>query len=60
MDYVFIDTPGQVGPNSIGVEGFVFPYSLQIEIFTWSASGAIITEAIAGTMPTCIVCACHA
>lgn len=26
----------------------------QIEIFTWSASGAIITEAFASTFPTCV------
>ncbi|GKV42272.1 hypothetical protein SLEP1_g49694 [Rubroshorea leprosula] len=36
LDYVLIDTPGQ------------------IEIFTWSASGAIITEAFASTFPTVI------
>ena len=36
LDYVFVDTPGQ------------------IEIFTWSASGAIITEAFASTFPTII------
>jgi hypothetical protein len=26
----------------------------QIEIFTWSASGAIITDAVAGTFPTIV------
>ena len=26
----------------------------QIEIFTWSASGAIITEAFASSFPTCV------
>ncbi|KAL7423638.1 hypothetical protein Q5752_001219 [Cryptotrichosporon argae] len=26
----------------------------QIEIFTWSASGAIITDAVAATLPTCV------
>lgn len=26
----------------------------QIEIFTWSASGAIITDAIASTLPTVV------
>lgn len=26
----------------------------QIEIFTWSASGSIITESIASSMPTCV------
>ncbi|KAJ3699737.1 hypothetical protein LUZ61_003442 [Rhynchospora tenuis] len=36
LDYVFVDTPGQ------------------IEIFTWSASGAIITEAFASTFPTVV------
>eukprot|EP00252_Welwitschia_mirabilis_P018408 TRINITY_DN40913_c0_g1_i1.p1 TRINITY_DN40913_c0_g1~~TRINITY_DN40913_c0_g1_i1.p1 ORF type:complete len:371 (+),score=77.22 TRINITY_DN40913_c0_g1_i1:213-1325(+) len=36
LDYVLIDTPGQ------------------IEIFTWSASGAIITEAFASTFPTVV------
>lgn len=36
LDYVLVDTPGQ------------------IEIFTWSASGAIITEAFASTFPTII------
>ncbi|KAF7128883.1 hypothetical protein RHSIM_Rhsim10G0104300 [Rhododendron simsii] len=36
LDYVFVDTPGQ------------------IEIFTWSASGAIITEAFASTFPTIV------
>uniref|UniRef100_A0A7N0TSN7 GPN-loop GTPase n=1 Tax=Kalanchoe fedtschenkoi TaxID=63787 RepID=A0A7N0TSN7_KALFE len=36
LDYVLIDTPGQ------------------IEIFTWSASGAIITEAFASTFPTIV------
>uniref|UniRef100_A0A7S1L8X8 GPN-loop GTPase n=1 Tax=Neobodo designis TaxID=312471 RepID=A0A7S1L8X8_NEODS len=34
VDYVFVDTPGQ------------------IEVFTWSASGQIITEAFASTFPT--------
>ncbi|CAK9212354.1 unnamed protein product [Sphagnum jensenii] len=37
LDYVLVDTPGQ------------------IEIFTWSASGSIITEAFASTFPT-VVC----
>ncbi|ONK63249.1 uncharacterized protein A4U43_C07F12920 [Asparagus officinalis] len=36
LDYVLVDTPGQ------------------IEIFTWSASGAIIMEAFASTFPTVI------
>lgn len=27
----------------------------QIEVFTWSASGAIITEALASALPTCVV-----
>ncbi|KAL4579236.1 hypothetical protein LXL04_015374 [Taraxacum kok-saghyz] len=36
LDYVLVDTPGQ------------------IEIFTWSASGAIITESFASTFPTVI------
>jgi len=36
LDYIFLDTPGQ------------------IEIFTWSASGAIITESLASTFPTVI------
>lgn len=36
LDYVLVDTPGQ------------------IEIFTWSASGAIITEAFASTFPTVV------
>lgn len=27
----------------------------QIEVFTWSASGSIITEALASTFPTIIV-----
>ncbi|KAK7264734.1 hypothetical protein RJT34_32344 [Clitoria ternatea] len=36
LDYVIVDTPGQ------------------IEIFTWSASGAIITEAFASTFPTVV------
>ncbi len=36
LDFVFLDTPGQ------------------IEIFTWSASGAVITESLANTFPTCI------
>ncbi|XP_076922052.1 GPN-loop GTPase QQT2-like [Bidens hawaiensis] len=36
LDYVLVDTPGQ------------------IEIFTWSASGAIITEAFALNFPTVI------
>ncbi|CAL9782093.1 unnamed protein product [Musa acuminata subsp. burmannicoides] len=36
LDYVLVDTPGQ------------------IEVFTWSASGAIITEAFASTFPTII------
>ncbi|KAJ1968326.1 GPN-loop GTPase 1 [Dispira parvispora] len=34
LDYVMVDTPGQ------------------IEIFTWSASGAIITDSLAATYPT--------
>lgn len=34
LDFVFIDTPGQ------------------IEAFTWSASGQLITEAFSATMPT--------
>ncbi|TPX46972.1 hypothetical protein SeMB42_g03018 [Synchytrium endobioticum] len=37
LDYILIDTPGQ------------------IEIFTWSASGAIITDTLAATFPT-LVC----
>eukprot|EP00474_Spongospora_subterranea_P010460 CRZ10918.1 hypothetical protein [Spongospora subterranea] len=37
LDYVFIDTPGQ------------------IEVFTWSASGQIITESLASSCPTVIV-----
>jgi len=37
VDYVLIDTPGQ------------------IEVFTWSASGAIITESLAAHMPTMVV-----
>ena len=36
LDYVLVDTPGQ------------------IKIFTWSASGAIITEALASTFPTIV------
>ncbi|KAJ3683030.1 hypothetical protein LUZ60_013257 [Juncus effusus] len=36
LDYVLVDTPGQ------------------IEIFTWSASGAIITEYFASTFPTVV------
>ncbi|KAI9461537.1 XPA-binding protein 1 [Russula earlei] len=36
VDYVIIDTPGQ------------------IEIFTWSASGAIITDAVASALPTVV------
>uniref|UniRef100_A0A0W0F6H3 GPN-loop GTPase n=1 Tax=Moniliophthora roreri TaxID=221103 RepID=A0A0W0F6H3_MONRR len=36
VDYVIIDTPGQ------------------IEIFTWSASGAIITDAVASSLPTVV------
>jgi hypothetical protein len=27
----------------------------QIEIFTWSASGAIVTESFASTFPTCVL-----
>ncbi|CAN0396703.1 unnamed protein product, partial [Scytosiphon promiscuus] len=34
LEYVFIDTPGQ------------------IEVFTWSASGQIITETLASAFPT--------
>ena len=34
LDYVFVDTPGQ------------------IEVFTWSASGTIITDTLASTLPT--------
>jgi GTPase SAR1 family protein len=37
LDYVFVDTPGQ------------------IEVFTWSASGQMITEAFSSTFPTCIL-----
>jgi hypothetical protein len=37
LDYVFVDTPGQ------------------IEIFTWSASGQVISESLASTFPTVIV-----
>jgi GTPase SAR1 family protein len=37
LDYVFVDTPGQ------------------IEVFTWSASGQMITEAFASTFPTCML-----
>jgi GTPase SAR1 family protein len=37
IDYVFIDTPGQ------------------IEIFTWSASGQVISESLASTFPTVII-----
>eukprot|EP00906_Rhabdomonas_costata_P031704 RCo044747 len=37
VEYVFIDTPGQ------------------IEVFTWSASGQLITEALASTFPTVVL-----
>jgi GTPase SAR1 family protein len=37
LDYIFIDTPGQ------------------IEVFTWSASGSIITDSLAATFPTCVI-----
>jgi|GEM_PF-39067 len=37
LDYVIVDTPGQ------------------IEVFTWSASGVIITESLASTFPTVLV-----
>ncbi|KAK8799664.1 hypothetical protein WA158_006212 [Blastocystis sp. Blastoise] len=37
LDYVFVDTPGQ------------------IEVFTWSASGEIITELLASSMPTVLL-----
>merc|ERR550517_1383802 len=37
LDYVFIDTPGQ------------------IEVFTWSASGQIITESLASDYPTMVI-----
>jgi hypothetical protein len=37
VDYIFVDTPGQ------------------IEVFTWSASGQIITEMLAGTFPTSLL-----
>ncbi|KAG5183838.1 hypothetical protein JKP88DRAFT_208476 [Tribonema minus] len=37
LDYVFVDTPGQ------------------IEVFTWSASGQIITESLASAFPTCLI-----
>jgi len=37
LDYIFMDTPGQ------------------IEVFTWSASGTIITESLAGAFPTAVV-----
>ncbi|CAN0180804.1 unnamed protein product [Pylaiella littoralis] len=37
LEYVFIDTPGQ------------------IEVFTWSASGQIITETLASAFPTALV-----
>ncbi|KAL9655135.1 hypothetical protein ABK040_008913 [Willaertia magna] len=37
LEYVFVDTPGQ------------------IEIFTWSASGQVISESLAATFPTCIL-----
>lgn len=37
LDYIFIDTPGQ------------------IEAFTWSAGGQIITELLSTSFPTCIL-----
>lgn len=37
VDYLFLDTPGQ------------------IEVFTWSASGSIITESLALSFPTCVL-----
>jgi GPN-loop GTPase len=37
LDYIFIDTPGQ------------------IEVFTWSAGGQIISELLGTTFPTCIL-----
>jgi GTPase SAR1 family protein len=37
LDYIFIDTPGQ------------------IEVFTWSAGGQIISEILGATFPTCIL-----
>ena len=39
-----------------GVHDFVvFDTPGQIEVFTWSASGNIITEALASQFPTCVV-----
>ena len=37
LDYIFIDTPGQ------------------IEVFTWSAGGQIISEILGASFPTCIL-----
>ncbi len=43
-------------PNVVSRCSFVFVDTPgQIEVFTWSASGSIITELLASKYPTCIV-----
>ncbi|KAG5518353.1 hypothetical protein PMAC_003150 [Pneumocystis sp. 'macacae'] len=48
--YILFDTPGQIGGEK-GEEEVVYVLA---EIFTWSASGSIITDALASSFPTCI------
>ncbi|KAL8445552.1 hypothetical protein Emed_005510 [Eimeria media] len=41
--------------SSSGLDYVIVDTPGQIEVFTWSASGSLITEALAATFPTCIV-----
>lgn len=45
---------GFVEKRSESVDHILLDTPGQIEIFTWSASGSIITESIASSMPTCV------
>lgn len=45
---------GILEKRALEVDHIVLDTPGQIEIFTWSASGSIITDALASSMPTCV------
>ena len=56
-EFVILDTPGQIEVNTkrwlkLSVKNIS---SGNVQVFTWSASGNIITEALAAQMPTVVV-----
>ena len=54
LRHIFVDTPGQIEVGArkcYRVHADVF----SSQVFTWSASGGIITESLAAAMPTIVV-----